>query len=42
MSNATIELVELGGQPALVAGVFVQEGTDPEAGQLICYRLLDD
>jgi hypothetical protein len=41
MSNATLELVELDGRPALVVSVFVHQGTDAESGQLIYYRTLD-
>jgi len=41
MSNATVELLELGGRPAIVVGVFVHQGTDAESGELIFYRFLD-
>jgi hypothetical protein len=41
MSNATLELVELDGRPALVIGVFVHQGTDAESGQLVYYHTLD-
>ncbi|HEX5825256.1 MAG TPA: hypothetical protein VFY18_12430 [Candidatus Limnocylindrales bacterium] len=43
MSNPTIELVELGGKPALVMGVFIQQSApgSHEDAQLIYYRTLD-